>query len=184
MFDFFSSKSAPAAAAVSEATCEGLSVGPVAFAVSGGVALVGLAISMRRLAKQRFKSACERCFREVDADRSGLVSKEELYTAVLLVYLAINRAVRVFAAVKRQTGAAFDFFFSRVNSFLSRPTRREPVAQAADARQGRGALRALRRPRRRGPRRGGVHEAHVPPQQGRGLPAGRHEGDSTSLFST
>ena len=76
MFDFFSSKSAPAAAAVSEATCEGLSVGPVAFAVSGGVALV-LAINMRRLAKQRFKTACERCFREVDADRSGLVSKEE-----------------------------------------------------------------------------------------------------------
>lgn len=69
--------------------------------VTAFVLFGGAAIRMgKKLAKRRFRLLCDETFREVDADNSGTVDEGELYVAVLLVYLAVNRAVRVVCAVK------------------------------------------------------------------------------------
>jgi hypothetical protein len=64
--------------------------------LSLGAALAGVAavLALRWVyakARAAFADACGRCFDEVDADGSGAVDGDELYVAVLLSYLALNR---------------------------------------------------------------------------------------------
>ena len=90
-------------------------LGGTALAVVGGAAF----LYGRKVAKRRFRRVCDEIFREVDADDSGTVDAGELYVAVLLVYLAVNRAVRVVCAVKPPSRAAVD----RVQAILAAQNR-------------------------------------------------------------
>ena len=83
---------------VAEAACDVVpDLGAYALApLSLGAALAGVAavLALRWVyakARAAFADACGRCFDEVDADGSGAVDGDELYVAVLLSYLALNR---------------------------------------------------------------------------------------------
>ena len=80
--------------------------GPVHLAASGWPLIVVtrgayLIVSWaRRSARAKFKAMIKSVFEEVDHDHGGTVDSDELYTAVLLVYLQVNKAIRVIGAVK------------------------------------------------------------------------------------
>ena len=83
---------------VAEVTCDVVpDLAAYALApLSLGAALAGVAavLALRWVyakARAAFADACGRCFDEVDADGSGAVDGDELYVAVLLSYLALNR---------------------------------------------------------------------------------------------
>jgi len=72
----------------------------VGSALLASVTIFFLVRWARKSARKKFKDVCKGVFTEVDHDKSGLVDSDELYTAVLLVYLQVNKAIRVVGAVK------------------------------------------------------------------------------------
>ena len=70
--------------------------------IMGAVAAVLASITVycivswaRRSARAKFKAMIKSVFEEVDHDHGGTVDSDELYTAVLLVYLQVNNCVEI-----------------------------------------------------------------------------------------
>lgn len=80
----------------------------VAAAVCAATTVYLVVMWARKSARQAFKKVCKGTFDEVDHDKSGLVDADELYAAVLLVYLQVNKAIRVVGAVKPPSRASVD----------------------------------------------------------------------------
>jgi len=69
----------------------------------------------RRSARKKFKETCKGVFDDVDHDKGGTVDSDELYTAVLLVYLQVNKAIRVIGAVKPPKRKSVDKVLAQYN---------------------------------------------------------------------
>ena len=67
----------------------------LALGLAGALALLLGGVALRVHGRRMLEAAIDEAFAAVDQDGSGSVDKKEFYAAVLLLYLHVNKHVRV-----------------------------------------------------------------------------------------